>query len=204
MWKFNFSIKRILFLIIFTVILTGCFRINHQTLLKLKDGSNVLLYQHDSVWMEIWGSMKEWNNYIIFNDNQLIDSNYVKLSIRLNNLDTVFIDKFHIRLCYIKDGILKEITEGKLYYDPESYRFNDYHLYYNMIDTFTNYEFVNPSYGFGTLLVVQSEPSIEIGQADNFVVDMFLDCIIDREAIIIHKIDTLYRNKKTKKGFSVH
>jgi len=184
---------------IFIIALTGCFRINHRTYLELKDGSDILLYQRDSAWVKIWGSMKEWNNYMIDNNNWLNDSNYVRLELRVNKIDSIRVNSFFVELCQMLNNHSSQINEGKIYYDSESY-----HLFNNMIDTLKDFKFVNPSYGFGTLLTVQSKPSIEIEQADSFVVEVFLDCVIDGEEKIIHRVDTLFRNKKTRTGFSVH
>jgi hypothetical protein len=117
MYISNFNINKILSLLFLLISCTGCFRTNHQTYLKLSDGSDIILYQKDTACMEVWGTMKEWNNYVIENDNRLKDSNFVKIDIRLKNLDTIVLNKFNIRLWYVKDNIFKEITEGRIYYD---------------------------------------------------------------------------------------
>lgn len=204
MYISNFNIKKIFPLLLLLIACTGCFRTNHQTDLKLVDGSDILLYQKDSTWMKVWGTMKWWNNYIIENDNRLNDSNFVRLDIRLRNLDTIILNNFNIKLWYVKNDILKEITEGRIYYDPESFHFDDYHQYQNMKDTFKNYTFINPSTNLGSLLVIKSKPSVEIEKADKFITNIYLDCKIDGEPIIIHKLDTLYKKKERMSGVSVH
>jgi hypothetical protein len=70
-----------------------------------------------------------------------------------------------------------------------------------MKDTLTNYTFINPSINFGSLLVVKSKPGVEIEKADKVIVNIFLDCKIDGEPVIIHKMDTLYKKKKECQGF---
>ena len=182
---------------------SGCFRINHLTYLKLKDGSDISLYQRDSAWIEIWGSMKEWNNYIIENSNWLKDSNFVKFEIRTKDINFIKVNLFSVKLWHIHNNHSTPIDDGKIYYGSY-WQFDDYHPNQDMRDAFEDYTYVSPSGRFGILLVVKSKPSIEIEQADSFVIDVFLDCVIDSEAMIIHKVDTLYKDKKTRKGFSVH
>lgn len=204
MYISNFSIKKILSLLFLLTVCTGCFRTNHQTNLKLADGSDILLYQKDSAWVEVWASMKEWNNYVVENDNRLNDSNFVRLDFRLRNLDTIILNNFTIQLWYVKDNASYRISEGRIYYDPKSYDFDDYHLYKNMKDTFKNYMFVNPSWNLGSLLVIKSKPSVEIEEADKFVTDIFLDCKIDGVPIVVHKIDTLYKKEYKMSGVSFY
>ena len=95
---YSFSIKKVFWLLILLISFTGCFRINHNTYLKLKDGNYMSLYHHDSAWLEIWGRMKEWNDYVFDNNNRLNDSNYVNFSIRVKDFDTIFINKFTAKI----------------------------------------------------------------------------------------------------------
>ena len=200
----KYTVNKVLFSIVFLITLTGCFRVNHRTELKSRNGSDCFLYQQDSTWIHVWGNMKEWNNFIFENNNYLKDSNFVKLEIRLRNIDTIIVNQFNIKLWYISNNLSKEITNGRIYYDPKSYDYNNLYQSISIQDTLINYTFANPSWNMGTLLVAKSKPDLEIEKADNFVIDIFLDCKIDRKDTIIHLVDTLYKEKKQRFGISVH
>jgi hypothetical protein len=196
----KYTFNKILLSIVFLITLTGCFRVNHQTKLKSINSSECSLYQQDSTWIHVWEKMKEWNDFIFENSNYLKDSNFVELEIRLKNIDTII----NIKLWYISNNLSKEITNGRIYYDPKSYDYNNLYQSISIQDTLINYIFSNPSWNMGTLLVAKSKPDLEIEKADNFVIDIFLDCKIDRKDTIIHLVDTLYKEKKQRFGISVH
>ena len=121
-----------------------------------------------------------------------------------NEIDSINVNSFFVKLWYVKNNITTEITKGRIYYGSD-WQFDDYHPYQDMRGTFKNYNKYLPYYErYGILLVVQSRPSLELEGADKFVVDMFLDCQIDGEETVIHRVDTLYPKEKTRKGFSVH
>ena len=205
MYKFNIKLKNKFIAFFILCAFTGCYRINHTTTLELKDGSNVILYQQDSAWIQIFGNMKEWNNFIIFpNDNYLGDSNYIKLEFVVRYFDSVRINSFSCKLFYVKKNHSTQISEGRIYYDPDFCYFDDYHQYQDIKDTFIDYKIVNPSYNWGTLMVVKSKPSVEIENADKFILDMSLDCKVNEEEITINRIDTLYRRTEKMRGISVH
>lgn len=204
MYIFNFrKISKIGIIGIFILIFcSSCFRINHQTKLVNKDEKNLLLYHQDSTRLVIFGSMDEWNDYIIDNNRFLKDSNYVRLEIRTDNLDTIAINRFNVTLWRIKDGVKTRIEEGRIYWNPEAYLNEG--PFVDIKDTLQDSIYSQPPWNLGVLLVVKSAPSIEIEKADKFLVDFKLDCIIDGKELLILQSDTLYKKPEWRSGISLH
>jgi len=207
MYTSSFNIRNVLFLILFLILFTGCWPVvKHSTDLKLKDGSDIRLYQReqDTAWIKVSGHMKEWDNHIIDNTNRLKDSNYVRLNIITRNIDTIFLSKFKIRIWYVENDLSKEITEGKIYYNPKSYGLDDTAPFLDMKDTLKDYALGTGSMSFIPILRIKSKPSIEIEKADYFISDIFFDCQVNGNPIVVHRLDTLYRKKRKLSGITAH
>lgn len=199
-YNFNRKLLAILFIIF---VCSACIRILTLTYLKTKNGSNIVLYQaNDSTRLEIWGSMKQVNDYILENDNLLKDSNYVKLDWRLRNIDSITINKFYIDIWRIKRLESTNITDGKIIINPDSCRFDKWRSV-NLTDTINSIS-IYPRWNLWSMLAIQTAPSVDIEEADYFVLNLYLDCKINGQQLIIQKVDSLYRKKEKTNGVTIH
>ena len=136
MYLSNFNFKKKIYYLILFCLFNGCYRTKNTTSLKLKDNSDIVLYEQDSAQILIYGSMKEWNNFIYYKDNALGDSNYIKYAFKVINIDSIIVEKCFIQLFYIKDNRSIQIEKARIYYDANSFYFDDYHQYRSINDTF--------------------------------------------------------------------
>jgi hypothetical protein len=195
MCLFNFSKKIIIALII--PFFVSCYNANYKTELQKEDGSDIILYQQDTVVISVTGSMKEWNyNFGIIRDDPFRDTDFVNLYVNLKNVKFVEVKKFSLKIWYGKSNIdgLELIKDGSIH-EYNSFIFDKRHQLANITDTVGDYTCYRPSWGGHTwiLFIVQSEPDSSIVESDYFVTDIELNCIINEKDIAIHQIDTLYK-----------
>lgn len=192
--------KLLIFFLLF--ICSSCYVTNYQTILKKKDGSDVILYKNGEQKVFFAGTMKERNKLLGKESSESDTCNYVKVNVQANKFNNLKINAFAIKIWYENADSFTKIDSGKIYFDSKLTSFN---RFIDINDTLKDLS-LEPMgiYTVNTIFITESEQSPSLQTSNKFLIETYLDFIIDDKKHLVNKIDTLYKEVIKKHRFTTH
>lgn len=187
--------KKLFILLVVTLFFSSCLIENTKIHLLNKKGKNTIILEENNSKIYLKTRLKETF------DKDNYNSDYVNVSVNINEFNSLKIKKFSINIWEKPNDIYEKVIKGKISYDEEMLMMNKSEDINNEV---TNVIFSPQTYPINTVFYIQTEKSERTFNSKEFIIETNMLIELNNEEYSINKKDTLFRKVEKKHQFRVH